>query len=209
LAPKAVPGLRERQKQERRALILKGAKRLFEAFGIDETSMAAIAAEVGVSTPTVFNYFGSRDELLLAIIVDGHEREVRKSQTQRSTDSIADDICGLLSDFTRGSLRIFNKAVWRYADSTAIRQPNSAFVKRYSQIDIVLMETIAGLLDNRPCQTRRGGPYNSDALAAIIYNHWNSHYIAYIKDDDMTIEAHLERMLPQVRELLDLVFESA
>ena len=208
MAPKAITGLRERQKQQRRDLILKGAKRLFEAQGIEETSMAAVATAVGVSTPTVFNYFGSRDELLLAIIVDGHEREVSKRQTERTTESIIDDTCNLLSDFTRGSLRIFNKTVWRYADSTVIRQPNSVFVRRYSQIDLVLTKTIEGLLLDKPLKARRGPTFNSAALAAVIYNHWNSHYIGFIKDDDMTIETHFEMMLPEIRELLDLVFES-
>lgn len=211
MAPKALPGLRERQKQQRRALILKGAKRLFEAQGIEETSMAAIAAEVGVSTPTVFNYFGSRDELLLALIFQGHQQAIDHYRThvERQSDSLADDLCELLSDLTARTLEIFSKSVWRYAESTAIRYPQSEFVRRYSQIDAALIKTISDMLTAHNCKTRRGGPFDANALGAIIYNHWLIHYQACLKDEAMTLESHLARMLPEMRELLDLVFVSA
>jgi len=208
---KATAGLRERQKQQRREMILDTAKRLFEDNGIEEVSMAAIAAETGVSTPTVFNYFGSRDELLLAIILDGHNMALtaNRSRNRRTDASLSVDLCDLLSNFTARSLKIFNKTVWRYADSAVIRQPDSDFVRQYSQIDSVLTRTIENLLTERPCRTRRGDVFSASALAAVIYSHWVSHYTAYIKDDGMTLNAHLDAMLPQIRELVDLIFEDS
>lgn len=202
------PGLRSRQKTQRRDAILTTAKRLFEQNGIENTTMAAIAANVGVSTPTVFNYFGTRDELLLAIILDGHVRAIESNRRIpiRSGKGLAADLTDLLTRFTKYSMQIFNKPVWRYADSAAIRQPKSEFVQRYAQIDEVLREEIETVLRDQPRETRRGGGFDTAALAAIIYNHWNAHYIAFIKDDDMSIETHLEALLPQVRELLSLVF---
>jgi AcrR family transcriptional regulator len=202
-------GLRSRQKQERRDNILACAKRLFEAQGIETTTMAAIAAELGVSTPTIFNYFGSRDDLLLAIILEGHERGVaaNRSRPRRSHPRLYDDMAELLAEFSEYSLQIFSKSVWRYADSAAIRNPESAFVKRYSQIDRVLMETIRSVLVERPCKTRRAGGFDADMLANVIYNHWIAHYTALIKDDALTLEEHYSRLLPQIRELLDLIFD--
>jgi len=189
---------------------MQSARSLFERLGIEETSMAMIAAEAGVSTPTVFNYFGSRDELLLAIIFQGHQEAVdERAQTHKGSESLADDLCELLSDFTRRSLEIFNKAVWRYADSTAIRYPESEFVKRYSQIDVVLTNTIERVLIAHRCRPRRGGEVDAAALASILYNHWNGLYIAFIKDEATTLEAHLGVLLPQVRHLLELIFEDA
>ncbi len=173
--------------------------------------MAAIAAEAGVSTPTVFNYFGSRDELLLAIILQGHQEAVDdyRNRPRLVFASLTDDLCELLTGFTKRSLEIFNKPVWRYADSTAIRQPESEFVQRYSEIDRTLTKTIEDALVARPCKARRGGEFDASALASIIYSHWNNHYIAYIKDDRMSLDTHLDALLPQIRELLDLIFEDA
>lgn len=202
------PGLRSRQKSQRRDAILTVAKRLFEQNGIESTTMAAIAAEVGVSTPTVFNYFGTRDELLLAIILDGHVRAVESNRriARRSGKGLAADLTDLLTRFTKYSMQIFNKPVWRYADSAAIRQPKSEFVQRYVQIDAVLRDEIESVLRDQPSETRRGGAFDAAALAAVIYNHWNAHYIAFIKDDDMSLDSHFEALLPQIRELLSLIF---
>lgn len=202
------PGLRSRQKSERWYTILTTAKRLFEQNGIENTTMASIAAEVGVSTPTVFNYFGTRDELLLAIILDGHVRAVESNRRipPRSGKGLSADITGLLTRFTQYSMQIFNKPVWRYADSAAIRQPKSEFVQRYAQIDVVLRDEIETVLKNQSSETRRPGTFDAAALAAIIYNHWNAHYIAFIKDDDMSLDSHFEALLPQIKELLSLIF---
>lgn len=202
------PGLRSRQKSQRRHAMLTTAKRLFEQNGIESTTMAMIAAEVGVSTPTVFNYFGTRDELLLAIILDGHARALESNRRipRRSGKGLAVDLTDLLARFTRYSMQIFNKPVWRYADSAAIRQPKSEFVQRYAQIDAVLREEIESVLKDQTGETRRGDGCDTAALAAIIYNHWNAHYIAFIKDDEMSLDSHLEALLPQIRELLSLIF---
>lgn len=209
MAQMATTGLREKQKQMRRETILESAKRLFECQGIEDTTMSAIAAEAGVSTPTVFNYFGSRDELLLAIIFQGHEEAVEdfRRGVKRTFPTLSDDLCELLSGFTKRSLEIFNKPVWRYADSTAIRHPNSEFVQRYSQIDLTLTNTIEDVLKAHALKTRRGKNADSAALATIIYNHWNNRYMAFIKDDNMSLETHLDTLLPEIRELLDLIFE--
>ena len=208
---KATAGLRERQKQQRRDAIMESARSLFERVGIEDTSMAMIAAEADVSTPTVFNYFGSRDELLLALIFQGHQEAIDHYRThiKRKSDSLANDLCELLSDLTARSLEIFSKPVWLYAESTAIRYPQSEFVRRYSQIDAALTETISDMLVAHGCRTRRGGAFDADALGAIIYNHWLIHYQACLKDETMTLEMHLARILPEIRHLLDLIFENA
>ncbi|HWU64768.1 MAG TPA: helix-turn-helix domain-containing protein [Ensifer sp.] len=190
---------------------MESARALFERVGIEESSMAMIAAEAGVSTPTVFNYFGSRDELLLALIFQWHQRAVDhyRMHIQRKSDSLANDLCELLSDLTNGSLEMFSKPVWRYAESTAIRYPQSEFVQRYTEIDLALTKTISAMLSAHSCKTRQGDGFDADDLASIIYSHWFNHYLACLRDETMTIEAHLARLLREIRHLLNLIFEDA
>jgi AcrR family transcriptional regulator len=73
----AEPGLRSRQKAKRRDEIIAAAQALFESQGLDATTMADIAAAAGISAPTVFNYFGSKDGVLIALISDGSQRGAR------------------------------------------------------------------------------------------------------------------------------------
>ena len=58
-------GRRARKKREMRERIYHTARTLFSERGFDETKVEDIAAELDVSTATVFNYFGTKDALLL------------------------------------------------------------------------------------------------------------------------------------------------
>jgi AcrR family transcriptional regulator len=59
-------GLRERKKREIRHRMIETAARLFAEKGIDATTMEEIAAAADVSVGTVYNYFGTKNRLLLA-----------------------------------------------------------------------------------------------------------------------------------------------
>jgi AcrR family transcriptional regulator len=60
---------RSRQRLEQREqAILDAATRLFAGDGFHATSTRRIAAEAGVSEGTVFHYFGSKNDLMLAIL---------------------------------------------------------------------------------------------------------------------------------------------
>lgn len=63
--PNPEPGLRERKKAQTRAAISDVATRLFIERGFDAVTVADIAGAAGVSAKTVFNYFGSKEELFL------------------------------------------------------------------------------------------------------------------------------------------------
>ena len=53
---------------QKRAAILAAARSLFLADGFDRTSMDAISASAGVSKRTVYDYYGDKRTLLLAVV---------------------------------------------------------------------------------------------------------------------------------------------
>jgi AcrR family transcriptional regulator len=63
--------LRERQRQEREALILRAAADLFVEKGFHETSMEDIAARVGIAKGTVYLHFASKEDLVIAFCEQG------------------------------------------------------------------------------------------------------------------------------------------
>ena len=61
---------REQNRTDQRARIVEAARRLFARDGVDEVTMAQVAAEAGVARATVFNHFGSKHALVEAITED-------------------------------------------------------------------------------------------------------------------------------------------
>jgi AcrR family transcriptional regulator len=58
-------GLRERKKQKTRDSIQRTALRLFEKQGFEQTTIEQIAAAVEISPSTFFNYFPTKEEVIL------------------------------------------------------------------------------------------------------------------------------------------------
>lgn len=59
--------LREKQRQEREALIIQAAEEIFQEKGYYEASMDEIAARVGIAKGTIYTHFPGKEELVLAI----------------------------------------------------------------------------------------------------------------------------------------------
>jgi AcrR family transcriptional regulator len=57
-------GLRERKKEQTRQLIAETARRLFSERGFERVTVAEIARAAEVSEQTVFNYFGTKEDLV-------------------------------------------------------------------------------------------------------------------------------------------------
>jgi AcrR family transcriptional regulator len=86
MMPKGVP-LTEDEVSRRRHEILDVALRLFAERGFNETSMRAIGEAAGAGKSTIYDYFPSKDEILIFFVVD----EVRQL-TAQATQVIAMDL---------------------------------------------------------------------------------------------------------------------
>ncbi|PZF80273.1 acyl-CoA-like ligand-binding transcription factor [Jiangella anatolica] len=67
-------GLRERKKAATRAALAAAANRLAVELGVEHVTVEAIAAAADVSPRTFHNYFSSREEAIVASIIDWAER---------------------------------------------------------------------------------------------------------------------------------------
>ena len=72
-----MPRLRPERKEERRAQIVAAARTCFARSGFHKATLQDVFAEAGLSAGCVYNYFRSKDELMLAIAEERHEDERR------------------------------------------------------------------------------------------------------------------------------------
>ena len=70
------PSLREVNIESRRRRILEAARSLIARGGMQALSMRKLAAEAGLAVATLYNLYGSRDDILFALIQDGIDRMV-------------------------------------------------------------------------------------------------------------------------------------
>lgn len=181
-------GLRERQKSRRKRDIMSAAKKLFESDGYDATTMAKIADMAEVSTPTVFNYFGSKDDLIAAIVLDIHEhgRAVLRDwrpQTALTAGELLGEVLCIYADL---SMEQAGKRIWRYAEGMNIFNPGSPVFDMFDQIESYHTNELAQLLQDKTGMTDTDCAF----LASVAYRCWNTRFHAFVRDDAMTLAAH-------------------
>jgi AcrR family transcriptional regulator len=72
-----MPRLKSERKTERRAQIIAAARTCFARSGFHKSTLQDVFLESGLSAGCVYNYFRSKDELMLAIAEERHDDERR------------------------------------------------------------------------------------------------------------------------------------
>jgi len=84
--PRRAAALRAQAREVYRDAILEAAERVFARSGFSGTRMAEVAAEAGLATGTLYNYFAGRDELLSSL-VERRSEEMLAAVEQAATAS--------------------------------------------------------------------------------------------------------------------------
>jgi AcrR family transcriptional regulator len=76
----AEPGLRERQRSKRRDTMLRAAAAVFGEKGFEEARLEDIAERAELSVGTIYNYFSSKFDLLVAMYREDRELVLKQSE---------------------------------------------------------------------------------------------------------------------------------
>lgn len=86
--------------EARRLAYIRAAGKLFTSRGYGEVTMEAIAAEVGGSKVTLYNYFRGKEELFEAFVIDaGRDKQDALLEAQREGESVRDALLRLGMSF--------------------------------------------------------------------------------------------------------------
>lgn len=199
--------LRTKQKSRRRRKILDHARELFEAEGYDATTMARIADAAEVSPPTVFNYFGSKDGVIVELVLEGHfagREAVKKWQPEPGMD-LGSMLGALMCYYLELTMDIAGKRVWRYAEATNIRSHNAEVVQLYDQIEANHTGEIARFLQAYAPDDSDKARSQCKLLANLVYHHWNALFITFIRSEKRTFEQQCELIRNDMAALAQLI----
>lgn len=207
----SAPGLRDRKKARRREDIIAAAIELFEQKGVDATTVADIAEACDVSAPTVFNYFGSKDGILVAIVEEGTQRKREDGLRRPRLDGVplARIVLDLFSEISQETLNIASRRVWRYAEASAIRRPEAELSARFRDTSRLMIEAIEARLTLYELHTRAGTPLDMSYFATVLYDLWFPCYLALITDPETTLADHDAILSRKFTPILNLVFDDA
>lgn len=207
----AEPGLRDRKKARRREGIIAATIDLFEEKGVDATTIADIAEACEVSAPTVFNYFGSKDGILLAIIEEGTQRKRESGSRKPRLDGVplASIVLDLFSEVSQETLDIASRRLWRYAEASVIRRPDTDLSKRFRNTSRLLIDAIVERLETYELRTRLGSPMDIRYLATLLHDLWMPCYLTLITDPQTTLADHDAMLSQRITPFLNHVFDDS
>lgn len=189
-------GLRQRQKEDRRQRILQAAREHFVAHGVDAATIDAIAADAGVSAVTVYNYYGTKLGLLLALVAESDERLVREVTAfiVNPPEDVVDAVAGYAAIIRAHALSFLTKPVWRQVIAASITLGDSEFGRVYARLDRELGRKMTVMLERLRDQGCLGSPADLDVLGDCLFHVQNARFVQFISHDRLA-DARVEEYL--------------
>jgi AcrR family transcriptional regulator len=91
---------------ERKSQIINAAEDVFTKKGFDEARMDDIAEETGLSKGTLYNYFKSKDDLIIAILDRIFQREFKAFEQSDISKMSASDAISLFADTVAKDIKL-------------------------------------------------------------------------------------------------------
>jgi len=200
-------GLRAKQKARRREMIEKAAVHLFEKKGFSVTTIEDISEQALVSPATVYNYYGNKGELLLALIAHGEEdtRSKRAEYEQRAiSEDPADLLTNIIGSNMQNTLRYMSRELWGHVVAYVATTSDPDVAPRY--LAGIADDLAAALADTLQKYIELGvlRPLDAEQYAYLMTRLERNHFLGFIYLKSMTIE----EMLAGVRKDITLLVES-
>ena len=179
---------REQQKHGRERRILLAATHLFSTKGYAETTMEDVAASARLAVGTLYNYFRSKSELLLAIL--RRETEELLAAAQRQLDDPSDDPTDAIAGVIDAYLGVFahhDRKLWRDLFAAAIAEPSTIGAAAF-RADLQLIGQLTSLLERLRDRGMLGAHVEPGRSAIALYGTYFVWLTVSLVDEGVTVE---------------------
>jgi AcrR family transcriptional regulator len=196
-------GLRERQKEERRRAIAASAIALFAGRGYAGTTLEEIAARAGVSVPTIFKYFASKQEILLEMLAAADRRAITGARLASAdfADPVA-ALCDLEARLTAESFKVMPPALWRELLPLVLAGGAGDLPVAYRRMNDELKGEIAALLRDLVGRGQLRADIDVAGIAFLFNDYAHLQMLRLVQQDEPDMIAHAA----EVRRITEIVF---
>lgn len=192
-------GLRQRQALEREARILRAAEALFgRKQGYARTSMQEIAKRSKLAVGTLYNYFPSKPEILLAIVArDTAEalsagEKVLKRPARDATRAVERLIEQAMAPYVR-----HDRGLWRELIAAAMTDLELA--RGVFGADVRLIGLLTTLLRDLAARGALRPGVEPGQAAIALYSAFFTWFFAYLANDDVALDDVRDQLRRSVR----------
>ncbi len=194
-------GLRERQKAQRETRILEVALASFREHGFEATRMERIAEMAELSIGTLYNYFETKGDILVALVV------MVTRDTLVASNAIVQDppndptkaIQTLANAWTDHALELLDKSLWRQAFSMMIERPETPSSRRFAENDQRLRDQAADLIRALQGKGLLDARVAAEDAALLVFNVVDRSFIAFVVNEEMEREELAQSLERQLR----------
>lgn len=200
-------GLREKQKADRERRILKAAVVKFRADGYRAVRIEDLAETAEVSVGTVYNYFRTKGDILIAIVAMEVQEVLVSGAAVVANPPVGVEapVLALIHTYYDHSLNYLSKEMWRNAMALSIDAPDTPNGQRYTQLDHQLSSQVGELIKTLQGRGDLARHLDAEGLGHLVFNNLNQLFIEFIKDDEMMLQELRDQVARQMQPFFELL----
>ena len=204
-------GLREKQKADRERRILQAAVTKFRADGYRAVRIEDLAEMAEVSVGTVYNYYQTKGDILMATVTMEVEEVLEAGQAILAAppEAVDDALLALIFSYYDHSLEYLSKEMWRNAMALAIEAPSTPNGRRYFEMDQRLAAQMSDLVAALQDRDKVRHDIDAGLLGTLLFNNLNQMFLEFVKEDDMPLDVLRSRVAAQTLPLAKLIATAA
>jgi AcrR family transcriptional regulator len=196
-------GVRQKKRARTEAAILRAAASLVTRKGFEHTSIEDIAGRAEVGVGTVYNYFGSKNALLLALMQRDTEDLLKEGEAVLAHPAKKPEtaLAELFWIYARGFLGRYDRKLLREVFAAAFHQPEE-LGQELTRMDFQLMGQVGRLIESfqRGGILKRSLPVQQAAL--VLYGAFAVAVIMYLEYAEMPMETVREQIASSIELIL-------
>lgn len=150
------PTQQQEERQRKRDAVLRSAALAFTEKGFHNTSLSEVAASLGISKPTIYHYFQSKEDILCEVASETF-RELQIVMRKVKGAKGIERLRRLMIVYGKSLTVDYAKCVLRTSDADLSEEGRRALAAQKRQIDLTIYKAIEDAIADgsmRPCDVR-------------------------------------------------------